>query len=195
MSDQHTPHENPTPDHQAPKPPRRRGAIIIAGVALGAALTGAVATTAVSQGFRGGSGFGHWGHGGMMGGGMIGGMIDSVIEERADRGVRHLAIEIDATPEQEQKLRTIAKAAVKDLIPLRQTAQAAHRQAHDLLTATTVNRADIEKFRAEQVAAMDAASKRIAQAAADAAEVLTLEQRRKIDNRLQGGWRGGWHRG
>ena len=130
-----------------------------------------------------------------MGGGMMGGMIDSMIEDRADRGVRHLAIEIDATPEQEQKLRAIAKAAVKDLIPLRQTAQAAHRQAHDLLTAAVVNRADIEKFRAEQVAALDGASKRIAQATADAAEVLTPEQRRKIDNRLQGGWRGGWHRG
>ncbi len=195
MSDQHIPQDNPSADHPAPKAPRRRGALIIAGVALGAALTGAVATTAVSQGFRGGPGFGHWGQGGMMGGGMMGGMIDSMIEDRADRGVRHLAIEIDATPEQEQKLRAIAKAAVKDLIPLRQTAQAAHRQAHDLLTAAVVNRADIEKFRAEQVAALDGASKRIAQATADAAEVLTPEQRRKIDNRLQGGWRGGWHRG
>ena len=55
----------------------------------------------------------------------------------------------------------------------------------------------IESFRAEQLALADAASKRIAQALGDAAEVLTPEQRRKIDEHLtarRAFWRG-WHRG
>lgn len=180
-----TPQTNPTPQPSR----RRRTALIVTGIALGAALTGAVATTAVSQSFRAGPG--HWGHDRMMG------MVDGFIEDRADRGVRHLAIEIDATPEQTEKLRTVAKAAVKDLLPLREKAQTAHRQAHALLTGATVNRDEIEKFRAEQVAAMDQASKRIAQATADAAEILTPAQRQKLGefHNRRGGWRGGWHRG
>ena len=38
------------------------------------------------------------------------------IDAHADRMIRHLAIEIDATTEQQDKLRTIVQAAVKDLL-------------------------------------------------------------------------------
>ena len=54
----------------------------------------------------------------------------------------------------------------------------------------------IEAFRAEQIAQVDAISKRVAQAVTDAASVLTVEQRRKIEERMRprpGFW-GGWHR-
>ena len=63
-----------------------------------------------------------------------------------------------------------------------------------------VDRAAIEALRAEQLALADAASKRFAQALGDTAEVLTPEQRRKIDDRLtelrerRGFWHG-WRRG
>ena len=49
----------------------------------------------------------------------MGGVFDPArIEDGADRGVRHLAIEIDATNEQQEKLRAIVKGAVKDLLHL-----------------------------------------------------------------------------
>jgi Spy/CpxP family protein refolding chaperone len=100
--------------------------------------------------------------------------------ERADKGIRHLAIEINATAEQQEKLRVIVKAAVTDLLPLREQARDARERGRTLLTQSTVDRAAIEAFRAEQIAKADAASKRLAQALADAADVLTPEQRQQI---------------
>jgi Spy/CpxP family protein refolding chaperone len=120
--------------------------------------------------------------------------------DRADRAVRHVAIELDATPEQQQKLEAIVKGAVTDLAPLRDKARATHQKVRELLTATTVDRAAIEKLRAEQVATMDTLSKRIAQAVGDAAEVLSPDQRRKLGDMLpplgepgRGGPGGYWH--
>ena len=160
----------------------------------GCRLTGAAATQAFSQG-----GFGPpWARPDFMGPGFMGGRLDPAqAEDRADRLVRHFAIEIDATPQQQERLREIAKTAVKDLIPLREQAQARRERARTLLTQSTVDRAAIETFRADQMTLADTASKRIAQALADAADVLTPEQRRKIDERIMARrayWQG-WHRG
>ena len=173
MSDQATSSSAaPTP---APARPRRRWPLL-AIIAVVAALTGAATTYAFSQ-----AGFGppHWGPAGFIGG--WGRFDPAQAEERVDRMMRHLAIEIDANAQQQEKLRAIARAAVKDLVPMREKAVAARERAPALLTQPTIDRAAIESFRAEQIALADAASKRIAQALADAAEVLTPEQRRKID--------------
>jgi Spy/CpxP family protein refolding chaperone len=166
---------------------RLRAALLVLIVALAAGLTGMFVTNVLSRGF----GFGPW-HGGFMGP-----LDPAMIEDRADRMVRHLAIEIDATAEQQDKLRAVVKAAVKDLVPMREQAQAARRQARELLTRTSIDRAEIEKFRAEQIARADAASRRLAQAIADAAEILTPEQRRIINDRFPpaGGYWHRWHRG
>ena len=182
----------------APAPPaparRVRRYLAIAVIVVAAGLTGAAATQALSdQGF----GRGHWHGPGMMGGPMGRAFDPARAEQRADRMVRHLAVEIDASAEQQEKLRSIVKAAVKDLVPLREKAQAARQRAHSLLTQPTVDRAAIEAFRAEQVTQLDAVSKRLTQALAEAAEVLTPEQRQKIGDHMQrrrGHWRG-WRRG
>ena len=62
--------------------------------------------------------------------------------------------------------------------------QAARTQAVTLLTAPTIDRTAIERLRTEQIALADQASKRIAQALADAADVMTPDQRRKVGDRL-----------
>jgi periplasmic protein CpxP/Spy len=113
-------------------------------------------------------------------GGLYDGMIEAVIEARADRAVRHLAIEIDATPEQQDKLRAIVRDGVKDLLPVREKLMTARATARELLTQETIDRTAIEKFRTDMLATHDAVSKRLLQAVADAAEVLTPVQRRKI---------------
>jgi Spy/CpxP family protein refolding chaperone len=153
-------------------------------VALAAAFTGAAATSAVGQY---GPPWGWHGHGFMRGP-----LSPAQIEDRIDRGVRHAAIELDASAEQQEKLRAIAKAAVKDLLPMREKARAARARVAELLTQPKIDRAAIEAFRAEQLGLADAASKRLAQAVGDAAEVLTPEQRQKAHEWVQ--WRRGlWH--
>ena len=173
---------------EQPRQRRRRGWLFISVIALAAAFTGALTTRAVTQGFGPG-----W-HGR---GFMHGTLTPAEVEDRADRFIRHAAIELDATPEQQEKLRAIAKAAVKDLLPIREKAKAARERATTLLSQPTLDRATIEAFRSEQMSLAEAASKRFAQALGDASEVLTPEQRRKIAERIEwrrNYWRG-WHRG
>jgi Spy/CpxP family protein refolding chaperone len=102
------------------------------------------------------------------------------VNERIEKMVKHLAVEVDATPEQQQKLTAIAKSAAKDLAPLRGQAMETRKQAMELLSAPSIDRAAIEKLRVSKLQHADAASKRITQAFADAAEVLTPEQRKKL---------------
>jgi len=177
---------------EQPPSPRRRGRswLFVSTVALAAAFTGALTTRAVTQG---GFGPGYW-HGP---GFMRAPLTAAEIEDKADRGIRHAAIELEATNEQQEKLRAIAKAALKDLLPLRENAQSARQRAATLLTQPNIDRAAIEAFRVEQMALADAASKRFAQAVADVSEVLTADQRRKVSEfieRRRGYWKG-WHRG
>jgi len=173
------------PEQRAARVPNGRKLTIVA-LVLVAGLTGALATKAFSQGPGG------WGPPFMHGP-----MNQSQIEDRADRMVRHLAVEVDATNEQQDKLRGIVRAAVKDVVPAAERARNARLQARDLLSQPTINRADLEKLRTEQIASADAVSKRVVQAIADAADVLTAEQRKKLNERFppHGGFWRPWHRG
>jgi Spy/CpxP family protein refolding chaperone len=65
------------------------------------------------------------------------------------------------------------------------------------LTAPTIDRSAIERLRAEQIGLAETASKRIAQALADTADVLSPEQRRKVTDWMALGrpWWARWHRG
>jgi protein CpxP len=130
---------------------RRTGWIVAAVIAAG--LTGAAASSALSHGF--GFGPGGW-HGRFMGGPFD----PKQIEDRADRIVRHVAIEIDATNDQQEKLRNVVRTAVRDILPMREKTQAARMRARELLTQDKVDRAEIEKFRTEQAALADVFSKR-----------------------------------
>jgi protein CpxP len=188
MSDQSHPASPGSPTGPQAGRRRVRSWLFVATIALAAALTGAAALRAVSQHYRHGPGF-------------MSGSFDPVrVQDRADRAVRHVAIEIDATAEQQEKLRSIVKDVVKDLLPMREKALSARQRGRELLTQPTVDRAAIEALRAEQLALADTASKRFTQALGDVAEVLTPEQRRKLDDRLtelrerRGFWHG-WRRG
>ncbi len=170
----------------------RRGTFVIA--LLVVALLGGVAGNMLSTAF--GHGFGmhrmSWHGGGVMGGSLTPAQID----DRIDRMTKHMAIELDATADQQAKIAGIAKAAVADLRPLREKAQAARSQAVALLTASTIDRTAVERLRAEQIGLAETASKRIAQALADTTEVLSPEQRRKVADWMAfGGPWSRWHRG
>jgi Spy/CpxP family protein refolding chaperone len=191
MTDSQTPTPSVPASQTARCRGRGRGFFFILAIVLAAGLTGALATKAFSESFE--LRPAHW-----RGGGFMDGSFDPVrAQERADRMIRHLAVEADATNEQQEKLRAVMKAAVQDLLPYRGRWQDARVRTRELLTQQTVDRAAIEKLRAEQIALADTVTKRLTQAVTDAAEVLTAEQRRRLSDHFpphRGGWHG-WRRG
>ena len=86
--------------------------------------------------------------------------------------------EVDATDEQVARVTEIATAAVTDLRALHD----AHRARREPFAAALVaaDRAALETLRSEELAAAEVASQRIVVALADAAEVLTPEQRQRL---------------
>jgi protein CpxP len=184
MADQATPASGPDSGSTSPGRCRGRGrgraALFVILVALFGGIAGSLVTRAFGQT--------PWHAGAFMGG-----PIDATnVDQRVDRMIRHFAIEIDASVEQQARLAVIAKAAAKDLLPLRDQAQAARKDGLALLAAPSIDRAAIERLRSTQLALAETASKRIAQAIADAADVLTPEQRKSLTDRIAAH---PWHRG
>ena len=110
---------------------------------------------------------------------------------RAETGINRVLSRLDGTPEQKARIAEIAKAAIKDLQPMRETFRGSRDKLATTLKAEKVDRAAIEQLRSEQLALGEAASKRASQALADAAEVLTPAQRAALIERWQRrSWRG-----
>jgi periplasmic protein CpxP/Spy len=111
-------------------------------------------------------------------------MTTTDVQSHVERMVEHIGRRVGATADQQTKLDAIAKAAATDLQPLHQKFFDAHKRALELLRQPTIDRAAIEALRAEQIANADAASKRLVQALADMAEVLTPQQRTQLLDRF-----------
>jgi periplasmic protein CpxP/Spy len=158
------------------------GYAALIGAAIIGLVGGGIATSAMSHGGFGPRHGGGWGH---HGGGwghhrMDGPVSPEQAKEHASHMVERFAWHIDANDEQKKKLTAIAQSLATDMLPLRQKMHEARKRGVELLRQPSVDRAAVEAFRAEQIAAADTASKRLAQALADAAEVLTPEQRAKL---------------
>jgi len=172
--------ETPQPSAPAADNPRRRFfrraaiATVIATLATGVGLT----AFAYGHGFRG------WHRGGLMGG-----QLDPAkLDEHLDRMLKHLYVEVDATDVQKQLLAPIVKAAARDLMPMRDRMRQGRLQAVALLSQPSVDRALLESLRADQLQMAEQASRRLTQAIADVADVLTPEQRKQLAERA-----GRWH--
>ena len=97
-----------------------------------------------------------------------------------ERRMERMLDEIDATPEQAEKLKAIFASVRKDVGPMFEDMRDTRDDIADLLAAPTVDRAAAEKLRAERVAAIDEGSRKLTAAILDAAEVLTPEQRKQL---------------
>ncbi len=183
--------ENNTPDNNTPdtapaSTPQPRSVwaryAVIGAVAL-TAVGGIGLVSAMSDGFgRGGPGMHHaMGFAGKHGMGFGERRIDRVLEE------------IDATPEQSEKIKAIIEAAGDDLFPMAEEFRGTREDVAALLGAPTIDRAAAETLRAERIAKADAASKRLVTAVLDVADVLTAEQRAElVDHFKDRGRRGRW---
>ncbi len=140
-----------------------------------------------------------WHRGGWRGGhhGRFSEMSDAEVEAKIERMVKHVAIEIDATAEQQEKITTLVTTVAKDLKPVHEQMRAAGKEIHDLLMADSIDRAALEKVRADRLAEAERISKSLVNAVADVAEVLTAEQRNVLDERIKQfrSMGKGWHRG
>ncbi len=153
-----------------PSPRRRRGRwwlglglAAMLGAAVGAALT-----------------FGFGAHGGWHRGVWSARVDLETVNERIDRGVRYALDRIDATAVQKRNVAAILRQAATDLWPMREQHRAARREMRDILAAPAIDRAKLEALRAAQMQLGEAATKRLTQALADAAEALTPEQRARF---------------
>ena len=178
------------PNSDAPTQPaaasnrKRRWTVLVLGVAT---LVTVGALTAHRHAEAGAMGFGGHGHGHGPGGwhGGMGDMDPAVMAKRIDARVAYMLAEIDATPEQRERIAKILKGLANDMQQNRQRHVQARQQSLELLAAPTIDRAQLEKLRVEQMQLGDVTSRRMLQAMMDGAEVLSPEQRAKLIERWQ----------
>ena len=159
---------SPAPNAMQRSKRRSRRGWIITGTIAGVLALGVAAATAEY-----GNG---WHHGGRM--------SAEAFSEHLEYHVKQVLSEVDATPEQEAQVTSILQSAAGDLYAMKKQHVAAHGELHAILSAPTIDRARLETVRADQLRLADEASQRIVQSIADAAEVLTPEQRTALIARM-----------
>ena len=101
-------------------------------------------------------------------------------QARAQEAMKWVLREVDATEDQQQRIRAIVDESVTQLYPLREQ----HRRHHDELLAALdrpqVERAEVERLRKAELEIADAASNWLVDAALDAFEVLSPAQRAEL---------------
>ena len=168
--------QTPQPSPSGEEKPRRRFLRHAALATVIAGVTAGIGITALAEGG------GHWR---WQRGGFLGASLDpAMLDERLDRMLKHLYVEIDATDAQKQQLAPIVKGAALDLLPLRAKLHDARRQAVDLLSQQNIDRAALETLRADQLTLAEQASQRLTRARADVADVLTPEHRKRLAGRI-----------
>ena len=103
----------------------------------------------------------------------------------AGRGLERALEAVDATAEQEKRIWEIIDGARAELRPMMREFRDTRETVMGLVSAPTIARAAAEALRAERIAAIDEASKKMTAAALDAAEVLTPEQRAKLAEQMK----------
>jgi Spy/CpxP family protein refolding chaperone len=150
----------------------RRGILYgILGSGVLAAFVAARPIAAAVQGEGGWPGHGGWGRHGHD---------PEAMREHLQVGVKWALRSVDASDDQQQKVGAILDAALEDAAKL----HARHRENREAfaagLTGATVDRAALENARKAEIALAEEASQLLTKTLADAADVLTPEQRQEL---------------
>jgi Spy/CpxP family protein refolding chaperone len=141
-----------------------------------------IATTVAAFGVAGYA----YAHGGGRGG-WHGGMSDADPQtqaRRVDGMLRFWLADVDASDAQRKQIADIVTTAMRELQPLREQHREARKQAMEILAKPQVDRAALEAIRQKELQLGDQLSRRMVQSLADAAEVLTPEQRAKVAEKM-----------
>jgi periplasmic protein CpxP/Spy len=106
------------------------------------------------------------------------------VAEHVQWRVNRILSRAGASEEQKGKVSVIVKSAVNDLAAQGIAPWETRSKFLALFRADKIEPEAFEALRAEQAAKWDAASKRLVQALAEAAQVLTPEQRRELTERM-----------
>jgi Spy/CpxP family protein refolding chaperone len=87
---------------------------------------------------------------------------------------------VNASEAQRQQVKAIIENVINDLSQVRDEHQASRQAFMDALAQPTIDRAALEQIRVTELQRAETASSRVVQGIADAAEVLTPEQRIKL---------------
>ncbi len=183
-------------NEQTPNTPKKPGRRRWIGYSL-AGLVGILGVTSISAVAMGGpDGWCRGGYERMHWGGKHRGSFDSAkMREFAERKVDRVLYEIDATQEQRQQVKEILGKAFDEMGDRREMRQKDRQAFVEILTQPEIDRAKLQTLRTEKLKQMEEMSERMVQAVADAAEVLTPEQRVKLAEMIeQRGFGPGRHR-
>jgi periplasmic protein CpxP/Spy len=107
------------------------------------------------------------------------------IANHMERRVRSTLEDVGASAAQQDQVAEIFKTAAKDLRVIKdQYASGGHKELHEILSGPSIDRNRLEVLRSEHLRFADEASKRLTLALADAAEVLTPEQRAAVTEKM-----------
>jgi protein CpxP len=154
--------------------PRRRR--FMTGLVAGGLLGGLLATAVGAWSSN------HGGPGGWQGGGRWcrGSTNPEARRERVEFATDWMLSKVNATDAQRAQIKAIVAATLQDLAPLREE----HRQHREAFLAAMaqpdVDRATLEQLRSAEMQLAERASGRIVTALADAADVLSAEQRAQL---------------
>jgi Spy/CpxP family protein refolding chaperone len=94
--------------------------------------------------------------------------------------VSKMLTEVGASPDQKSRIEAILRAGFASMADMHRDMAQTHASLHAILSAPTVDRAALEQLRVAEVAKIDEASRGVAKALGDAADVLTPAQRAKL---------------
>lgn len=97
----------------------------------------------------------------------------------------HLLDSVDASEAQRGQIKQIMDLVRQDMRASHESGRKLHAQMRDAMLGPQVDAAQLEVLRQQQLAQHDAMSRRMLQAMADAAKVLTPEQRAKLAERMK----------
>jgi Spy/CpxP family protein refolding chaperone len=116
--------------------------------------------------------------------GMHGGMADpAAMDAHVNAMLKQMVP--DATPDQTARLKAAMKAIHGDMGAVHARFEQTHERLHALLLAPVIDRAALEKVRAEQIGQINQTSRQLVNEMVDAAEVLTPAQRTAIAAKLK----------